>query len=425
MSEDDPELRSLRETLAEQEARYAERLAALDRAAAFPLPLESSPDLPARVARLNEVWRVDAPPASSGLAAAFDRRVFRVVAPALQRQTEFNAALVQAANGALAEAGRLHGALRDLAAMLVRYAQRVLPLIDARDREAAALAVARAELILESFDRRLGSLGRRVDGLRALSDRLETLGEEVRALASDQGAAPPSRPASPERRDEAAYAAFESRFRGDRDTLREKLAGYLPLLAGLAPVLDLGCGRGEFLELLKEHGLPGRGVDGNLPAVEAARARGLEATHGHLLASLREAGAGSLGAVTAFQVAEHLPPAVLGETLRQAHRVLRAGGLLLLETVNPRSVFGLVEVFHRDLTHERALHPDTLAFLAAAAGFLDVRVEYRAPVDPSTRLSPVPAEGLPPRAAAVLNENLARLNAFLYGPQEYVLLARR
>jgi O-antigen chain-terminating methyltransferase len=116
---------------------------------------------------------------------------------------------------------------------------------------------------------------------------------------------------------------------------------------------------------------------------------------------------------------------VLQETLRAAHRALRAGGLLALETVNPRSVVGFLEVYIRDLTHERPLHPETLSFLAAAAGFTDVRVEWRAPVDPAARLQAVPGDGLPARAAQALNENVERLNALLYGPQEYVLLAIR
>jgi O-antigen chain-terminating methyltransferase len=133
----------------------------------------------------------------------------------------------------------------------------------------------------------------------------------------------------------------------------------------------------------------------------------------------------SFGGIFAAQVAEHLPPAALQALLREAHRVLRPGGLMALETVNPRSVVGLLEVFNRDLTHQKPLHPDTLSFLAAAAGFTDVRVELRSPVEPAARLQPVPAEGLPSRAAAVMNENVTRLNDLLYAPQEYVLLARR
>ena len=111
--------------------------------------------------------------------------------------------------------------------------------------------------------------------------------------------------------------------------------------------------------------------------------------------------------------------------LAEAHRALRPGGLLLLETVNPRSVTGLLEVFNRDLTHERPLHPDTLRFLAAAAGFTDVRVEMRTPVPAGASCSRCPPRACPSRPPPCLNENVARLNALLYGPLEYALVARR
>jgi O-antigen chain-terminating methyltransferase len=148
-------------------------------------------------------------------------------------------------------------------------------------------------------------------------------------------------------------------------------------------------------------------------------------SRGDLVVFLRERPAGSLGGVFAAQVAEHQAPAVLQALLREAHRALRPGGLLVLETVNPRSVVGLLEVFNRDLSHERPLHPDTLSFLAAAQGFSDVRIELRSPVDPASRLQPIPADGLTERTLEALNENIERLNALLYGPQEYALLARR
>ena len=137
----------------------------------------------------------------------------------------------------------------------------------------------------------------------------------------------------------------------------------------------------DSLELLREAGIDGVGVDGNAGFVQECRGKGLDVVQGDLVAFLRDRSAGSLGGICAVQVAEHLPPPVLGELLRAAHRTLRPGGLLLLETVNPRSVVGLLEVYNRDLTHEKPLHPETLSFLTAAAGFSDVRVELRSPVE--------------------------------------------
>src|SRR5262249_44016869 len=154
---------------------------------------------------------------------------------------------------------------------LVQYLQKVLPVVDARDRVATALATTRAELVLESFDRRQESLSRRLEGLLALRDRLEAVSAEVRAIRGALAAdAPP--PAVADGRAaraaaDAQYVAFENRFRGDRETLRERLAGYADLLAGAAPVADLGCGRGELLELLSERGIAARGVEGNALAV--------------------------------------------------------------------------------------------------------------------------------------------------------------
>jgi len=425
---DDPGLEALRLRLEDEEKAYAEVLAAVDRLAAFAVPAEALPDLPDRLARLNVAWQAAPPPQGGGLGGALRRGAWDALGPAIARQTEFNALVVQVLNGYLAETAKLHERLRELAAALVRYLQRVQPLMDARDRMVSALATTRSELILEAFDRRLESLGRRLEGLLALRDRVEAVSEEARAIRGTLAAAapPPTVAAAAARAaDDSSYTAFENRYRGGREEIRERLAGYVPLFEDLAPVVDLGCGRGEFLALLRERGIAARGVEGNANAVRDCRGQGLEVLHGDLLDFLRAEPAGSLGGVFAAQVAEHLPPPALVGLLAAAHRTLRPGGLLVLETVNPRSVVGLLEVFNRDLTHERPLHPETLSFLAAAQGFTDVRVELRSPVDPSSRLQPIPADGLPERASAALNENMERLNGLLYGPLEYVLIARR
>lgn len=428
--EDDAEdgLEALGRRLREEERLYADALAALDALAGFPLPTEKLPDQPEHLARLNELWERPPGAPGAGLGAAFRRRVEASLAPVLERQQTFNSLLVQVLNGHLDETAALHSRLRDVVGALLGYAQRVLPTMDARDRNATALATTRAELILESFDRRQEALSRRLEGLLALRDRIEALSEEVRALRGTLAAAarkPPLAAAAERAARDSAYVAFENRFRGSPEEIASRLADYVELFRERAPVVDLGCGRGEFLELLKSAGVQAHGVEGNALQARSCRERGLDVVDGDLLVFLKLQAVGSLGGVFAAQVAEHLPPAVLQELLRESHRALRPDGLLVLETVNPRSVTGLLEVFNRDLTHEKPLHPDTLRFLAAAAGFSDVRIGMRSPVEPAAQLQEVPAQGLPEAAVRALNENVARLNELLYGSLEYALVARR
>ena len=429
MDGDHPELDALRRKLDQEEQAYASLLARLDALAALPSPFADEPDL---ARRLNEGWSVPAPSAGGLLGG----RVRDALAPALERQVQFNSALVQLLNGHLEEAARLRAHLAEVVSTLVQYLQRVLPVMDTRDRVSAGLATTRAELILEAFDRRQESASRRLEGLEAMRHRLEAVSEEVRSLQAPatRGAGPGAASAAASSAaassasssaSDALYVAFENAFRGSRDDIRERLRDYVPLFKDLSPVVDLGCGRGEFLELLREAGVEARGVESNSRAAAACRASGLRVEDGDLLAYLTAQPAGSLGGVFAAQVAEHLPPAVLQAMLREAHRALRVGGLLVLETVNPSSAAGFFDVYIRDLTHERPLHPDTLRFLAAANGFTDVRIELRAPVDAASRLRPIPAGGLPGAVADALNENVARLNDVLFAPREYALIARR
>lgn len=184
-------LQALRARLDEEERAYSEVLAALDRLAAFRLPAEDSPEVRERLDRLNTLWETPPRPPGGGLGGAFRQRAWDAVAPALERQSEFNAALVQLLNAHLGPLDHLHAHLRELAGAVVHYAQHVHPLVDARGRVASALATTRSELVLESFDRRLESLGRRVEGLLELRDRLEAITDEVGALRTALGAPSP------------------------------------------------------------------------------------------------------------------------------------------------------------------------------------------------------------------------------------------
>jgi SAM-dependent methyltransferase len=427
--EDGP-LAKLKDRQAEEDAAYEEALAALDRLAAFSLPAETLAELPAQLEAINRLWA--APDADTESRGFLDRRANLALKPAIARQQEWNANVVRILNGFITEESKAIARLRDISSALVRYAQRLLPTADARDRVASGYATLRSELILEAFDRRLESLHLRVDGLKALLDRIEVIGAEVRAVRETLAAAAPA-PAVAQAAVEASassvYGAFENRFRQANDALEGRFAKYALDFADHpkdSTILDLGCGRGEFLGALKAEGIAGRGVESNASAVAVCQAKGLDVVKGDLIGFLKASDTASVGGVFAAQVAEHLPPAVLQSLLVESHRVLKPGGKLILETVNPRSVTGLLEVFNRDLTHEKPLHPETLSFLAAAAGFVDVRAEMLSPLPPLSQLRRLEASAsIPGQFVDVFNENVDRLNALLYGSLEYALHARR
>ena len=421
-----PALLPLLGRLAEEEAAYAAALAELDRLAE--LPAEPSSELLAALTEANASDPPLDPPAGGGLASFLGRHALVSLRPLLERRQRFEGALVRLLNLQIEQQARSSAGLRLLAAGLVRYAQRVEPVMDARDRARVAEAPTDAHVALAAYAERLEAVRLRTEALLALRDRVETIAEELRALRGGLESAAPAadsaRAAVRAARD-SVYTAFENRFRGDREQVRARQADYLRLFVGCTGVLDLGCGRGEFLDLLRAAAIPARGVEGNANAVIECRARGLDVIEGDLLEVMRQQAAASQGGVFAAQVVEHLAPPALAALLAEAHRLLRPGGLLVLETVNASSALAFLDVFIRDLTHERPLHPETLRFMAAAAGFGEARIELRSPVAADVRLQLLPSGALPPPVLKVVNENVERLNALLFAPLDYAVIARR
>lgn len=176
------------------------------------------------------------------------------------------------------------------------------------------------------------------------------------------------------------YRAFEDRYRGSRDTIKNRLRAYAPftdplLLQGAPAVaLDLGCGRGEWLELLGESGFDARGVDLDEGMLAACRERGLAAQHGDALAALRAQPDGSLALVSAFHLVEHLPFDLVRELIAEALRALRPGGLLVMETPNPENLTVGATSFYLDPSHLHPLPPGLLGFAAEHAGFARQRI---------------------------------------------------
>ncbi len=190
-------------------------------------------------------------------------------------------------------------------------------------------------------------------------------------------------------------------------------------------MIDLGCGRGEFLELLKQASVPAMGVDSNARMVEACRKIALEAWEGDLLAFLESQSENSVGGVFASQVVEHLQPSYLIALLQTAYKKMESGAVIILETVNVASAFSFLQVYTRDLTHCTPCHPETLQFLVSAAGFQSPQIVYRSHVPSGAELKPLPEDIGQQESALHINENIRRLNKLLFDFQEYAVIATK
>jgi O-antigen chain-terminating methyltransferase len=474
-------LKQLREERDEADRRYNEALTALD--AALPRPASLPPLPPSfddhQSAALNQHWQildgVTLPP-PRGLRSRLAHFVWRLVAPILERQQAFNSALVDHVNRSLSAArdtdtaraasagiaGELFEQLATFHAHLIQYLQQVTLYVDTKDRLAAGQLMAAYDAAINALTdelmRRAESMAARearVDGrvsavaaeheelrgtlttlqqatlmLRREMERL--LSRDQASVASPQpsGTAPTPPVASSALLDSYKYVGFEDRFRGSRDDIRARLESYVGLFADASDVLDVGCGRGEFLDLLRSAGISARGLDVNHEMVEVCRERGLDVTEGDLVSYLDSLPDGALGGVIAVQVVEHLEPDYLMRALDLAYHKLRPGSLIVLETINPSCWFAFFASYIRDVTHVRPLHPETLQYLLTASGFQRVRAEFRAPypdADKLQRLAPA-VPGDPPVVADVVetfNGNVERLNGLLFTYLDYAAIGER
>jgi len=303
------------------------------------------------------------------------------VEPLAADQRRFNAAILRLSDA-------LSGRVDTVDARRVATEERLGVVIDGLRRRLDAIA-GQARLVVE-LDERLTRLERRD---RSRSPVAQSASAQTTARVPD-------------------YFAFESRMRGSTDSIRERQRSYLDDFRGAAPVLDLGCGRGEFLVLLREAGIEARGVDLDADMVAYARGEGLDVEQADAVEHLEGLEDGSLGGIFAAQLVEHLPAPTLVRLLELAAAKLRPGGVLVAETINPLSPLALRN-YYADLTHAQPLVPETLELLARQAGFGSVELRYLN----------APDERLAEPDDPVLATNVRRLNELLFGPLDYAIIA--
>ena len=436
------------------------------------------------------------PPAAAGWRGRLAAFVWRVVQPSLAAQQRFNATLVDHVNRSVPRERAVTAAIESTIGLvkrqveesahfqsaLVLYLQALTPYVDTKDYEFAGLATRAAEdahaalarldhvtrglaaglsglsdEVLKRYDS-LNSRDQRYDTrLTDLSTALSVVQHNVlamrRELTRSQSAAATlvlaspvaSAPATPPPPDDTAqqmlagdplhsqqYAGFEDLFRGSEDEISSRMADYVPIFADAADVVDVGCGRGEFLELLRGAGITARGVDQNHEMVERCRARGFAVAETDGLSFLLAAPPGSLGGLIASQVVEHLQPDYLLRFLAAAADALRPGAPIVLETINPACWSAFFDSYIRDLTHVRPVHPDTLKFLVIAAGFTGAAVQWRSPYPDGGKLERLPDAVRHPPALPELrplvdtvDRNVDRLNSLFFTYRDYAVVARR
>ena len=213
---------------------------------------------------------------------------------------------------------------------------------------------------------------------------------------------------------DAFYLSFENRFRGTREDIKKRVRFYLPFLrkarAGTKarPVLDVGCGRGEWLELLRERKIKATGVDLNEAMVAQCKERRLKVVQGDAIEFLRNLPDRSQGAVTGFHIIEHLPLEMLIELLMHSRRVLKPGGIAIFESPNCKNLVVGACNFYSDPTHRNPVFPDSAAFMLETHGFERVEIEYL-----------MPAEGSPFDRS---RPEFSVLHDWFYGPRDFAVI---
>jgi SAM-dependent methyltransferase len=371
-----------------------------------------------------EIGRI--PPRPPGLRAALGaipvaimHRLMFWYAPALQRVA---GGLVQAVEDALAALVALTPPVRALElerVTTIGLENAVQEQADSFQQFAEEQRQKEEELArrLETADDRLQLLRREV---LENAQRLVRLLDEVRRRTQPGAAAPLDagqlRAFALEDPDsmDPLYAALECEVRGTRGEAQERWKVYLPLMPRDAPVLDLGCGRGEWLELLRREGIAAHGVDWNRLMVAECRERRLPAEQAEALDYLARVPDGSLGAVTALRVVEQLPFRHLVRLLDEVARVLRPGGTAIFETPNPDNILVACRDFYKDPGRRHPIPSETLRFLVESRGLEPVQVLFLNSLDAAGH---VPEDD----GSAVAR----RFNRYFYGPRDYAVVANK
>lgn len=223
------------------------------------------------------------------------------------------------------------------------------------------------------------------------------------------------------------YFRFENRYRGFETEIKKKQEMYLPFFKSSDQILDIGCGRGEFLSLLKENGVTATGIDLNEDMIQICRKKGLNAEKANAFDFLKTLEDGSLGGIFAAHVIEHVGNDRLREFVQLCSNKLKSGGTLIYETPNPHSIVVSSTSFYLDLTHINPIHPETIQFLLDSCGIAKSEIKYLSPFPIEKQLEKIsiPSNQSARETVEQINRNIEHLNQVLYGFQDYAVIGKK
>jgi 2-polyprenyl-3-methyl-5-hydroxy-6-metoxy-1,4-benzoquinol methylase len=381
----------------------------------------------------NELWTVESErPITShrriiGRFIVFGKKVLRKISrwyinPIVEAQNKFNGEITAALNEICNKLITLEGNSEMLQAEISESNQRLSDLIYQKEME--------YKRQLEETEQQLKAIKKQYESdIAYLTYRLEKSEQvskspsEGSALASQPSAEPNLESQGEKGNAQIDYFLFENRFRGTEADIKDNLTQYLKFFSQ-DNVLDIGCGRGEFLELLAENNIKAKGVDVYQDFVHYCKKKGLDVEQGDGLEFLRGVEDNSLGGIFLGQVIEHLDEDYLINLIELAWKKLKPGAWFIAETPNPTMLSTFSNSFYLDLSHVKPIHPETMRFLMSYFGYKDIEILYSEKTKIPYEL-PLLEGDSSIRNLKDFNNGINLLNGLIFGYQDYAIAGRK